>query len=465
MKPTPLLVPLLACLLVGLWGCGEDDSGCGSDVDCPSSQICDAGTCADSAGGDDATNNASNNAANNDDRANNVAANNDGGGNNGDPANNANSGANSGDPVNNGANNDPFNNDGFNNDAMVDCQTLAAQSGAAVTGRVYRDNNGSDQSTYASGYEEGVDRPLGGVTMNLIAAGGVEMETSTCADGQYGFDQLDEGVYVVQAGGVQGRCAQRNCPKRFPEAIREGQVKIVTFGDSVPVEGNAPFFPSRLSQLLEPLVEVDNQNIAVSGSTSVGWLPGTSNFENRLLAQVDDADVIMISLGGNDILAFVQNNLGNLGDIEGLVSQAFVAVEIIIENLLEIVAAIRERNSTADIVYLLYPNYGLAVNNQVWSLVNTLVGPDTVRDILISAREGLPEDAGVLMVDLFGASEANNLPLDDYLFDPLHFNDLGQTLYAEEVFKAMGGVLIGPNPLTGQPRTPLGVEANFSVAP
>jgi hypothetical protein len=55
-----------------------------------------------------------------------------------------------------------------------------------------------------------------------------------------------------------------------------------------------------------------------------------------------------------------------------------------------------------------------------------------------------------LLVDLYSASL--DQPLDDLLYDPLHFNDAGQTFYAEEVLRALGGVRIGASPLShGRP--------------
>jgi len=51
------------------------------------------------------------------------------------------------------------------------------------------------------------------------------------------------------------------------------------------------------------------------------------------------------------------------------------------------------------------------------------------------------------------------------MYDSLHFNNLGQTLYAEEIFKSLGGVLVGPSPLEFNQRSPLGLETAFSVTP
>lgn len=367
----------------------------------------------------------------------------------------------------NNAGNNADNNAGNNadNNTAQTCTELGALTEPSVTALVYSDDDATDQSTYASGYEGGRDTLLSGVEVRLIGEGGVVLEeAATCDDGRTGFGGLAEGTYLIDAKLPDGLCGQRNCMRRLPEAVLEGEVKIVTFGDSVPVQGEAPFFPSRLADLMAPLATIDNTNIAIGGTTSQSWLPNTSNFTNRLTPEAADADVIMISLGGNDVLAFVQSQINNpaiLSDIDALVEAVEGAIIQIVENLLVIVEAIREVNDTADIVYLLYPDYSLATSNQLWSLVNSFVGSQAVSDVLAIARESVPADAGIILIDLFSASEG--LPLDDYLADPLHFNTFGQTLYAEEIFKAFGGVLIGPSPLNSGERTPLGTQQSFSI--
>ena len=427
----------LALMTLGLglsaWGCGDDDSsgaGCTKDTDCGEAEVCNSGTCAMSSG-------QSSNAASN-----------------------TTSGATSNATT------------GGDTTPAVTCETPEAVAEPYVMARVYSDTNASDESAYVGGYEPGTDMPMGEVPVRMFAPGPfapVETKATTCADGQVAFGGLEEGSYFIAPEFEQGAtCGQRNCPQRLPQALAEGRVKIVTFGDSVPVVGDAPFFPSRLATLFAPLAAVDNQNLAIGGTTSNNWLPNTNNFQNRLAPALDNADVVMISLGGNDILAYVQGLFNGdigalLGDIPALIGAVTEEVSRIIDNILEIAAAIREINATIDIVYILYPDYSLAQNDQMWSLVNTFVGADAVSEVLVSARANIPRDSDIILIDIFGASEG--LPLDDYLYDSLHFNSRGQTFYAEEIFKGLGGVLIGPSPLDAQPRSPLGLEASFSLQP
>ena len=56
-------------------------------------------------------------------------------------------------------------------------------------------------------------------------------------------------------------------------------------------------------------------------------------------------------------------------------------------------------------------------------------------------------------------------PAPRVLYDPLHFNALGQTVYAETIFQVLGGVLIGESPLEPNGSAPLGSRHLFSWVP
>ena len=236
--------------------------------------------------------------------------------------------------------------------------------------------------------------------------------------------------------------------------------------------GDGARFPTRLKTLLDPLVTVDNRNVAVSGSTSPQWLPGTGNFQQVLAPHIPDADVLLISVGGNDIMGYAGELLpGILGgslDAEGAVEEAKILVAGIAENIRSIAAAVREINPDVDVAYLLYPNYGQAVNTMPWSMVPGFLGDDAMVQILEAARSAIQEDDAIILVDMYGRAEG--LPLDDYLKesggqkDPLHFNDLGHTLYAEEIFETLGGVLVGSTPFDpAYGQAPLGLERPFGL--
>jgi len=355
--------------------------------------------------------------------------------------------------------------------ASIPCEAPSA-NGIAVTGVVYEDGDGSDDSVWQWSIDADIDHVLSGINIQLVGADQV-LQTESCDEGSFLFDDVADGTYLVRPQ-LDGEvyCSTRNCPRRFYEAVDKGEVTIVTIGDSVPVVGDGARFPTRLKTLLDPLVTVDNRNVAVSGSTSPQWLPGTGNFQQVLAPHIPDADVLLISVGGNDIMGYAGELLpGILGgslDAEGAVEEAKMLVAGIAENIRSIAAAVREINPDVDVAYLLYPNYGQAVNTMPWSMVPGFLGDDAMVQILEAARSAIQEDDAIILVDMYGRAEG--LPLDDYLKesggqkDPLHFNDLGHTLYAEEIFETLGGVLVGSTPFDpAYGQAPLGLERPFGL--
>lgn len=347
-------------------------------------------------------------------------------------------------------------------DHPADCSDGGDYDDLQLSGMFYVDGDSSDASIHEAGFDADADTPIAGGGVQLIGADGI-IEGTSCEGGDFHFGDLDDGVYVVQPElDIDGNCMQRNCAQRFPTAIAEGSVKIVTMGDSVPVVGDDTLFPSRLALLLGSLADVDNTNVAVGGTVSSQWLPGSSNFENRLAPELPDADVVVMSIGGNDIMASL--DAGALSDPEGTIAETYELVEQIAENVLAMVEAMRDINPDLDIVYCIYVDYGQSTVFP-WGLVGNLVGAEAITDVLRTARDSLSVEEDVLIADLFGASHELEDSLDEYLADMLHFNDRGHTLYAEEIFLTLGGALLGDSPLGGGPRSPLGLEQSWSLAP
>ncbi len=312
-------------------------------------------------------------------------------------------------------------------------------------GHVYRDADGSDRSRYAGGFAR-PDTPLEGVALRLL---GSDLELESCPGGDYTF-AAPEGLYVVAPEAHEGDCSQRNCTTRFPDAVEEGFVKIVTLGDSVPVLGATETFPARVAELVSALVDVQEVNLAVSGTQSSDWTPGGTRFE-QVRDELTDADVVLVSLGGNDVLNFAST--ADLGDLGALLMGAQATVDQVAANVRDIAAEIRVENPDADVVFCLYPDYSQAMQTPPWSDLGFLP-PGIVSGLLVRARDNFAPEDDIVLVDLFGLTPALPLPLDDYLDDALHFNDVGHDLYAHEVFRALGGVIVGPSPLATTPVNP-----------
>jgi len=328
-----------------------------------------------------------------------------------------------------------------------------------VTGRFYIDADESNRSPYTEGYVDGDAPHVGEVT--VVGAEEGTYEVKVCSDGTYAVKGLPDGAFLIHPTIPEGRrCTTNNCPSRFAQAVADGSAVMVTFGDSVAVIGDKPLFPSRLASMLSGVATIENRNVAVPGTLSSHWLPDGRLFNNDLRPQLEDADLVIITLGGNDIMSYV-NGLGIPNDIPAAIDGAKDAVRQVVSNVTQILDKIREINPTADVAYCLYPDYSQATEHPMWGLVGAFLGEATVGDVLGIARESFPtHDNHVLMVDMFGA--ADGLPLHDYLYDELHFNTRGQIIYAEELFRTLGGVLKGASPFEGG-ATPLGLERSFGL--
>ncbi len=337
--------------------------------------------------------------------------------------------------------------------AEPECDRSWAERPPSVSGRIYRDGDGSDDSLYACGYDR-ADRYLDGLAVVLRGRAG-QWSSTTCHDGSFGFGGLDAGLYQVHprlAAGALVTTANR--PTRLPAALDAGRLHVLALGDSLPVEGDAVRFPERLAERLEALAAVTLDNVAVGGSTSADWLPDGWYFGERVEPLIEQADLVLVSLGGNDILewADAKFSAGEFSDIE---AEFDALLDAVLDNVLTIVHALRQRNPDVDVLYLVYPNYAVSQRWAEW------VGPfqDYVSDMLAAGIERMRAEIApaerIGLIDIYGAVAARELALDPLLADELHFNASGHALVADEALKALGIARIGAEPL--------GSELTFGV--
>lgn len=351
---------------------------------------------------------------------------------------------------------------------MDNCRELS--SGISISGRFYEDADVSERSPYTGGMTD-ADRPIT-PSILLLGADEGDYEVSTCDDGTYAIGGLDGGTYLI-APNLPGRqCSTNNCTSTFSRAIRDnGRATVVTFGDSLAVYGERPLFPERFATLMAGVGDIRNRNVAVSGSTSSDWLPDGNYFRARLSPHLESADLIVISIGGNDFAQLINNAATFLANPSAAAGAAREAVQQAIENLKTIITAIREVNPEVDIAFCLYPDYTQATGT-IWTTINNFLGQGELANIIEDAREAFPSDEhNLILVDIYGA--AQGLSLKEYLYtqpngqvDPLHFSAKGQVLYAEELFRSLGGILIGDaSPLGELGHSPLGTERDFGFVP
>jgi lysophospholipase L1-like esterase len=338
----------------------------------------------------------------------------------------------------------------------AECPWLSTVTEPSLSGMVFRDQNHNAVSLYAQTFESGIDVALGGVAITHIGPDGAE-DVTTCADGTFAFGPAAEGDHLI-ALADPADCTSANCPHRFPEAVRDGQATIVTIGDSLPVVGSDTRFPARLAQRLDGTAVLTNLNVAVGGSTTEDWLPDTGGFfDQRLEPILDEADVVLISLGGNDLAAYFGNNPAELTgeEVAEMLDGLADYLDEISANLIDIIETIQERAPHADVVYCVYLNYGYATAWQERAGPLAAQLPFLVGRLIETFRSNLRPVDDLVLADVYGF--LGDSPVDDYLVDEVHLNDLGHQLFADQVFIALGGAVVGEEPL-GQDRV-------FALAP
>jgi len=318
----------------------------------------------------------------------------------------------------------------------------------AISGTVYRDNDFTSYSFYRQRLTDG-DELLGDVDVVLFSESD-EKTTTTCPNGVFSFGGLDDGNYILVVDPGDGsECASTNNTRHLAGAIRNGSLGILTIGDSIPSlgDGDYPFFPARLKELMDPLVPTEDINVAVPGSVSEQWLPGSNFYENKVKPNLEQAQVVLMSLGGNDYVnrfgAINHNDQDAVAKaIEGL--PEFQAQ--VIANLVTTIKAIQTDAPNVDIVYVLYPNFARSV---IWEQQ----AGDFVALIIMYFEQALDEMVQIMgqeiehliIADMQRATK--DLDIDPYLCDGLHLSELGTFLWAKEIFQALGGVIVGDEPV------------------
>jgi hypothetical protein len=163
---------------------------------------------------------------------------------------------------------------------------------------------------------------------------------------------------------------------------------------------------------------------------------------------------VVVSLGGNDLQFFVQDSMGS-GDLLGAAATFPGFIDGVLANGLTIIQEIQARAPHVDIVYCVYMNY---LNT---SEMQGLLGGfyDLAQGLLVGALDSVRTQFsavdGVVLADM--SSALGDELLDNYLMDFVHLSDQGHEFYAREVFMALGGAIVGDEPL--------GLDRLFGVQP
>ena len=245
-------------------------------------------------------------------------------------------------------------------------------------------------------------------------------------------------------------CTSTNFSTRISDAIDLGQITILTFGDSIPSFGPTPWFPENVAQFFNQFAPSSEINLAVPGTVTDNWLPGTSRFAT-LSEQVPQADVIIFSLGGNDLLYYVEGiSAGSIPEMMEHLNDLDPLLDRIQSNLETIYYELRTLAPKADIVWLLYPNYATSDQWASYTGEYTFLIEGMMDNKLRIIRGRMSESEGLMIADIFGGTA--DIDLDDLLFDPLHLNSHGHRYYAAEIFMTLGGVIMNGDYARGQER-------------
>ncbi|MDP8222303.1 MAG: hypothetical protein P9L99_03005 [Candidatus Lernaella stagnicola] len=312
-----------------------------------------------------------------------------------------------------------------------------------IEGVVYHDADQSSRSVYFQDIS-GEDAVLPGISVYLMD-GETEIEAITDEFGEYLFESITPGTYFVDVGLRGYESTSNNHAKRVPDAIREGYLNMVAFGDSIGVYGGEHQYPERFEWIMEDLVEIDLHNIHVGGSRSWEWLPGDEKayWEERLVPLLSDADLVTFTLTGNDLDAYVEG-MQPPYDMWQIVLNFIEHPEYALEavpRLREILANVVAINDECDVVFIVYPNF--ANSTIIQSYTGDFLQPVAawIFEIALGLeRQAAADTTDVSVTDMI--TFYGDTWLDDYLVDEVHPSDLGSQDYAEQLFKALGGVII-----------------------
>jgi lysophospholipase L1-like esterase len=227
-------------------------------------------------------------------------------------------------------------------------------------------------------------------------------------------------------------CTTHNTAQRLPAVIdADAPIVYVALGDSTPVVGSDTPYPARLAALLESLGPVQATNLARAGSTTRDWVPGARFFEQSK-ATVAEADLVTLSLGGNDLQEAAFSD------------DPFTIIEVAeeaIQNLVLVIEGLQTLNPDMDLVVTVYANYAMSDLWANWVPADYL---ELVRSgmgmILEQMRDALVARDDVLIGDCYEA--LLNQDVNPYMFDEIHLNDAGHALYAEVILRSLGGALL-----------------------
>ena len=206
----------------------------------------------------------------------------------------------------------------------------------------------------------------------------------------------------------------------------DGAIRLVTLGDSLTrgtgdIEGKG--YVGYTRDLLEKAGrKVSLSNLGIKGLTSIQLAEQIK--EKEVARQIGQADVILMTIGGNDLFAGGQTLLNFSADEMDGLQQNYLA------NLKLVLAFIHEQNSSAKV-------YLLGLYNPFSDLNDGAELSAIVREWNNKTAEELAAYPNMIFVPTYDLFQQN---VTDYLFtDHFHPNEKGYQLMAERVAALING--------------------------
>ncbi len=228
------------------------------------------------------------------------------------------------------------------------------------------------------------------------------------------------------AGGSAGSAPE-------PQPLLDRGDRVLLIGDSL-----ATVSPPTYADLLPEYAAragakgVETVNLAEPGTTTEDWRPGQPLFEERLRPELAGADLVLVSVGGNDL----QEALGGDDGTEAIPSAtanadaAFDAVERSGRNLGRTFDAIREENPDTSVAYVAYPDYSASSEWQQSTGAGGILALGIGLSGLLEAARSAGPDAVVDMLDETGERPGG---VDPLLADLEYLSPEGHRFYAERI--------------------------------
>lgn len=218
-----------------------------------------------------------------------------------------------------------------------------------------------------------------------------------------------------------------------PQPLLDRGDRVLLIGDSLATV-SPPTYADLLPEYAARLGAkgVETVNLAEPGSTTEDWRPGQPLFEERLRPELANADLVLVSVGGNDL----QEALGGDDGTEAIPSAtanadaAFDAVERSGRNLGRTFDAIREENPDTSVAYVAYPDYSASSEWQGSTGAGGILALGIGLSGLLEAARSAGPDAVVDMLDETGGRPGG---IDPLLADLEYLSPEGHRFYAERI--------------------------------